>query len=561
MTDYRKIAALLFPQIHKTPEDYAAQYPARSLPEGAAVTRFAPSPTGFIHIGAVYAAMIAQRLARQSGGVFYLRIEDTDKKREVEDGIAQIVRGLEAFGIVADEGFVPGGETGAYGPYQQSHRGDIYQCYAKDLVERGLAYPCFCTEEDLNSVREKQEAQKLRTGYYGAFAHCRELSDEEIENKVRAETPFVLRLKSPGREDRRISFADKIKGKIEMPENDQDLVLLKRDGIPTYHFAHAVDDHLMGTTLVVRGDEWISSTPIHMQLFQALGFKPPKYAHIAPIMKEENGSKRKLSKRKDPEAAVLYYYAEGYPAASVLEYLDTISNSNFEDWRRANPAADRWEFPFQLSKMSQSGALFDLNKLNDVSKNCISRMTAREVYEGIASWAREYDPAFAALLEKDPDYAKAILSIDRGGSKPRKDLAKWADAKAYMAYFYQELYQPDYTLPEQVAPADAAAVLAAYEKVYDPEDDKEAWFAKVKALCEPLGFSPDVKAYKKDPSGFKGHVGDLSTVIRIAVTSRRNTPDLCAIMGLLGRDACFQRLRAAKEYYQSAGASARAGVK
>ena len=545
MNDYEKLANLLFPDTSETPEDYEKIYPPRAISEGARVSRFAPSPTGFLHLGGLFAAMIEKLTTRVTDdGVFFLRIEDTDKKREVEDGVSAIIKGLSDFGIDADEG-VKGfnSESGAYGPYRQSKRKKIYHAIAKSLVLKGLAYPCFCTEEELDDIRAEQEKEGADLkGYYGKWAKCRELTFEQQQKNIEAGMPYTLRLRSPGNPENRIKFDDLIKGKIEMPENIQDVVLLKTDGIPTYHFAHAVDDHFMRTTHVVRGDEWISSVPLHIQLFKCCDFRVPKYAHISPIMKEDNGGKRKLSKRKDPEASVSFYSESGYPKESVIEYLLTIANSNFEDWRRANKTAPQSEFPFNLKKMSASGALFDLNKLNDVSKNVISLMTADEVYDKTLAWAGENDEELCALLRADGERAKTILSIDRGTAKPRKDIAKWDEVKNYISYFYDELYTPDYTLPENISSADAAAVLRAYLEVFDINDDKDTWFGRIKELCEPLGFTPNVKEYKKSPDAFKGHVGDVSTVIRIAVTSRRNTPDLYSIMAILGEDKVRARL-------------------
>lgn len=543
MTDYEKLAELLFPGISKTPEDYEAMYPARNLPEGARVTRFAPSPTGYLHIGGLFAAMIAKLTAQTTGGVFFLRIEDTDKKREVEDGVTGIIEGLHAFGIEPDEGMTgPDTWSGNYGPYLQSARKEIYQTYAKDLVRKGMAYPCFCTAEELDELRKQQEQEGVNPGYYGPYAKWRDKSFDEYQEQIAAGKPYVLRFRSPGQPDRKIKVQDMIKGKMELPENIIDIVLLKTDGIPTYHFAHCIDDHLMHTTHVVRGDEWISSIPTHIQLFRACGFKVPKYAHIAPIMKLDNGNKRKLSKRKDPEAAVSYYAEEGYPKESVLEYLFTLANSNFEDWRRANKTAPLSEFPFNLKKMSVSGALFDLAKLNDVSKNVISKMDAKKVYGDTLAWAKANQPDFAALLENDPEKAVSILAIGRGGKKPRKDIAKWSDVPDYVAYFYNELYQPNFELPERVSAADAAGILEQYKTLYDENDDNTVWFDKVKSLCEPFGYTPNVKEYKQNPDAYKGHVGDVSTVIRIAVTSRTNTPDLCTIMHILGRGEVMRRL-------------------
>ncbi|HJD23980.1 MAG TPA: glutamate--tRNA ligase [Firmicutes bacterium] len=554
MTACEKLANAMFPDVTLTPEDLENTYPPRQLKEGARVTRIPPSPTGYLHLGVLYSAMVNKLTADASGGLFYFRLEDTDSKREVQGGAEDILRGLNAYGITPQEGFVaPGVVQGDYGPYRQSERAGIYHVYAKSLVAQGLAYPCFCSEEERQAARQRQEAAKVRTGYYGEYALCRRLTTEEALSRVQAGESYVVRLRSPGSEERRIQFDDLIKGKIEMPENDEDIVLLKSDGIPTYHFAHAVDDHLMRTTHVLRGDEWISSVPKHLQLFRVLGFKPPKYGHISPIMKLENGGKRKLSKRKDPEAAVHYFVQQGYPAGSVIEYLMTIAASDFEDWRRRNPDASRAAFPFTLKKMSPSGALFDPDKLNDVSKAVISRMDADEVAQAVTAWAAEYAPDFHALLARDPAFTRGIFAIDRGGSKPRKDLAKWADAPDFAAYFFDETFDGAFALPEHIAPADATAVLAAYKGVYDPAQDKQAWFQAIKDLAPSLGFCPEVKEYKKNPDGYKGHAGDMSTILRLAVTGRANTPDLCSIMQLLGRERVLSRIDRAIQRIDRAG--------
>lgn len=551
MIDNQRLSKLLFKELKFTPQEIEDKYPQRSLKEGARVTRFAPSPTGFLHIGGLFAAMIAKFTADATDGVFYLRIEDTDKKREIDDGVSEIVDGLNSFGITASEGVLGfEREKGDYGPYEQSKRCDLYHCFANELVKQGLAYPCFCTADELSKLRDEQENQGVNKGYYGEFAKCAQLSIEQIEQNINQGKPYVLRLRSQGQEDKKIVFDDIIKGKIEMPENIQDIVLLKTNGVPTYHFAHAVDDHLMRTTHIVRGDEWISSVPIHIQLFKYCGFKVPKYAHIAPIMKEEDGGKRKLSKRKDPEAAVSYYVQQGFPKQSVIEYLLTLANSNFEEWRKANPNAQQSSFPFNLKKMSVSGALFDLAKLSDVSKNVISLMSADEVLNGTMQWAQKYDTDFYELLNSDMEFAKNILSIDRGTKKPRKDIAKYSEVKDYTRYFYDEIYTPSYTLPENISPKDAALILEKYMEVYDPSDDKNQWFTRIKDICQPLGYTPNVKEYKKNPSDFKGHVGDVSTVIRIAITSRVNTPDLHAIMSLLGKEKVMSRLELAKNTFE-----------
>ncbi len=540
--DYNKLAELIFPNITKIPEDYEKEYPKRTLKEGAKVTRFAPSPTGFLHIGGLFAAFMAERVAHLTDGVFYLRIEDTDKKREVEDGVSRIVEGLKVFGVNFDEGMTSEtDETGEYGPYMQSKRKDIYQSFCKELMKKGLAYPCFCTAEELADIREKQEKDKITPGYYGEYAHCRDLSYEEIEEKINKGAGFVVRLKSPGKEDKRISFEDGIKGTIEMPENITDIVLLKTDGIPTYHFAHAVDDHLMGTTDVIRGDEWISSAPIHLQLFDVLGFETPRYSHISPITKEdeETGGKRKLSKRKDPEAAVTYYHEVGYPKEAVLEYLLTIANSNYEQWRMDNPEADRNTFPFSLKNMSKAGALFDIAKLTDISKTYIATLSAEEVYERVLAWAEGYDEKFKERIINNPEYALNIFSIERGNEKPRKDISKWAEMPEYVEYFYEAPKNCEY--PENLSNADMAEILKEYKKVYTPDEDQESWFPKVRDMSESLGYAKAPKLYKKNPEEYKGHVGDVSTVIRVAATGRRNTPDLYQILKTLGYDEVIRR--------------------
>ncbi len=549
MTNNEKLAQLLFPNITKTPEDYEALYPNRNLPEGARVTRFAPSPTGYLHMGGFFGALVDILTARVSGGVSYLRIEDTDKKREVEDGVSAIINGFDYFGVEFNEGVTGfGTEKGAYGPYTQSRRVEIYQTVAKSLVKKGLAYPCFCTADELTALREKQETDgALIKGYFGKYAKCRDLSFEEQEKRISAGEPYVLRLRSQGDENKRIAFDDVIKGKIEMPENTIDEVLLKSDGIPTYHFAHACDDHFMRTTHVIRGEEWISSVPKHIELFRACGYKLPKYAHTPQVLKidEETGDKRKLSKRKDPEAAVGYFVEEGFPKESVLEYLLTLINSNFEDWRRANPKEDISKFPFNLKKMSSSGCLFDLVKLNDVSKNVISVMNAKQVYENVANWAKDFDSEFYTVFTARPEFSTALLNIDREGAKPRKDIAKWSEVKDFVSYFYNEFYQPEFKFDEKLSKDDIKSILQNYLEIYDPADEKDVWFQKIKDMCEPLGFTPNVKEYKKNPDAFKGHVGDVSGVIRMAITSRSNTPDLCAIMQLLGKNEITARINSA----------------
>ncbi len=539
-----EMAQLLFPDITKTPDDYEKEYPKRDLPEGAKVTRFAPSPTGFLHIGSLFAAFVSQRAAKATDGVFYLRIEDTDKKREVENGVTGMVEGLNDFGIYPDEGMIDEvNSKGAYAPYIQSKRTPIYQAYVKALVEQGMAYPCFMTEEEISAVREKQEQEKVLPGIYGEYAKYRDITAEEAKKLIDEGREYVVRLKSPGKPDGKVSFKDAVKGTIEMPENILDVVLLKKDGTPTYHFAHAVDDHLMHTTDVTRGDEWISSAPIHLQLFRVLGFKAPRYAHISPIMKEdaETGGKRKLSKRKDPEAAVTYYKETGFPKEAVLEYLMTIANSNFEDWRRANAAAPLDEFKFSLSKMSKAGALFDLVKLNDISKNYISTLDKETVYNEAVEWAKDYNKKLYDILTADEEYAKTIFGIERGNAKPRKDIAKWSDIEDYIAYFYNDIWDRQRDFAENVSNADAIEIIEEYKKLYDPSAPSEDWFPTVRDMAEKLGFAKAPKEYKKNPDMYKGHVGDVAGVIRVAATGRRNTPDLCEILHTLGADEVEKR--------------------
>ena len=550
MTDYKELAQLLFPNITKAPQDMEDMYPPRALKDGARVTRFAPSPTGFLHFGNLFTCMVSYKTAKTTDGVFYVRVEDTDQKRKVEGAIDVMLKGLSVYGINADEGVVGDEkEIGNYGPYYQSARAEIYQTYAKALVEQGLAYPCFCSADELDEIRAAQENESIK-GYWGKWAKCRDLSFEQIKANIDAGMSWTLRLKSPGELDKKCYFDDMIKGKIEMPENVQDVVLLKSDGIPTYHFAHAVDDHLMRTTHVVRGDEWISSVPIHLQLFKVLGFKPPKYAHVSPIMKEENGGKRKLSKRKDPEAAVTYYAEEGYPQESVNEYMMTLANSNFEDWRRMNKTEPIEKFPFNLKKMSVSGALFDIVKLTDVSKNVISLMPAKKVFELSYAWAKEYQPQLAELFAQDEAKATAILNIDREGKKPRKDIAKWSDVLDYVSYMYDETFVPNYELNGNATSSLAVKVIEEYIKVVNLDDDKDAWFGRMKDICPLVGCTPNVKEYKAEPEKFEGHVGDVSTISRVALTGRTNTPDLFAITALLGEDTVKARLNSALKYYK-----------
>ena len=542
--DYKDLANLIFPDA-KEISYYEEKYPERKLPEGAIVTRFAPSPTGFVHIGGLYQSLIAKKLAKQTNGVFFLRIEDTDQKREIANAVTGIIDSLKEFELEPDEGMVSENESkGAYGPYKQSQRKEIYQAYAKYLIEQGKAYPCFCTPEEVEEIRQKQEAAKIRPGYYGVWAKCRTITVEEAIKRIQDGEKYIIRFKSPGREDRKIRHHDVIKGNVEFPENDQDIVIIKADGLPTYHFAHVVDDHLMHTTHVIRGDEWLSSVPLHLQLFHELGFKAPKYAHIAPIMKNDNGNKRKLSKRKDPEAAVSYYTEQGIPPEAVKEYLLNIANSSFENWRRANPDKDLEEFDFQLNKMSVSGALFDMVKLLDVSKTVISKMTSEEVYNYTDKWAEKYDAELAEIL-KDKEYALKVFGIERGNKKPRKDISKWSDVKENVEYMYNELFDKNNKeYPYQVInDGDTIKrILKLYmEKYYNENDDKQTWFDKIKELSGEMGYAKEVKEFKENPGKYKAHVGDVSTVLRVALTKKTNTPDLYEIMQVLGKEEIQKR--------------------
>ena len=546
--NYKELADLIFPDA-KDISYYEEKYKKRNLPEGAMVLRVAPSPTGNVHIGTIYQALIDQKVAKQTGGVFYVRIEDTDQKREVEGGIEQIINSLKDFDIQTDEGMISETESkGEYGPYRQSLRKDIYQAYAKYMLEQGKAYPCFATQEELEEMRAKQEAAKVRTGYYGVWAKYRTLSLEEAAEKIKAGEPYIIRFKSQGREDKKIKHKDVIKGNVEFPENDQDVIIIKGDGLPTYHFAHAIDDHLMGTTHVTRGDEWLSSVPLHLQLFQELGFKAPKFAHTATLLKNDNGNKRKISKRKDPEAAASYYKEEGIPSLAVKEYLMNIANSSFENWRRQNQDKPFDEFDFQLNKMSVSGALFDMVKLLDVSKTVISRFDANKVYDLTLVWAKKYDEELTKMLE-DKEYSLKVFGIERGNKKPRKDIAKWSDVKENIEYMYDEkFYEKLKEYPYQVISRkeEIEKILTLYmEKYFDEADDKQTWFDKIKAMSVELGYAGEVKEFKANPEKYSAHVGDVSTVLRVALTSRTNTPDMYEIMQVLGKERVFKRFEKA----------------
>ncbi len=555
--NYQELAELLFPHVTMSGADLEAKYPPRALPEGAKVTRFAPSPTGFVHFGGLFPTTVAERLAHQSGGVLYLRIEDTDAKREVPGAAEGLIRTLARYGICFDEGAILNSEGvvadhGDYGPYKQSLRASIYHVYAKQLVREGRAYPCFTTEEELEELQQINKKEELKSTDWEAQAAAkreamlqnRTFTMEDVRAHIAAGHPFVLRILADGDPDKKIKFTDLVKGNMEIPENDEDFVLLKSDGIPTYHFAHAVDDHLMGTTHVIRGEEWLPSLAKHLQLFRYLGFKLPKYMHIAQIMRlDENGNKKKLSKR-DMGANMDDYTRMGYCPEAVCEYVMTLLNSNYEEWRMQNPDLPYTAFPFNIKKMSVSGCLFDFNKLNDVSKNVLCRMSAAEVTSKVTEWALAYDPDFGAELAADPQTAEQLFAIGRGGKKPRKDLATWADAKPYMGFIYDRFFAMEDTIPDTFDRADIRAVIERFKASYDPADDMNAWFDKVKAIAQELGFAADMKAYKADPSAFKGSVADVSMFLRVAVTGKMNAPDLYTVMHVLGKERTFARLDA-----------------
>ena len=539
----KEYADIILPGINKTIEDYENIYPKRNLNEGAVVTRYAPSPTGYVHMGALFAAFIARKVAKQTNGVFFLRIEDTDKKREIENGVTGIINDLANYGITIDEGRInETEEIGSYGPYIQSSRKEIYQTFAKHLIENDLAYPCFCTEEELEEIRKEQEALKDRIGYYGKWARDRYLSHEEVIKRIENGEKYIVRLKSPGNFNKKIIINDLAKGKIEMPENDIDIVIIKSDGLPTYHFAHLVDDYLMRTTHVIRGDEWIASLPIHIQLFQIFGFKAPKYCHIAPLLKEENGTRRKLSKRKDPEAAISYYHQKGIPTEAVMLYLCTVANSNFEMWFDQNKDKTIDDFKLEFSKISSSGSLFDVDKLLNISKNYISRIKAKEVYDKALNYCEEYDKEMYDLLTKYKDYSIATFNIEREQKKPRKDLAMFSEVRNQIWYMYDELFtNVSYNWDNINDIEEIKTILSLYLEKYLDLSDKDTWFAKMKELADELGYAKEVKLYKENPENYKGHIGDVSMVLRVALTSLNMTPDLYEIMKLFGKERISER--------------------
>lgn len=543
----KDLADLIFPNITKTIEDYEKMYPKRDLPESAVVTRFAPSPTGFVHMGSLLASFIERKAAKDTNGVFYLRIEDTDQERKVENGIEGITTDLKNFGITIDEGALSETEEiGAYGPYIQSKRKEIYDAFIKYFLENGMAYPCFCSKEELDNIRNAQEKRKDRIGYYGRYAKCRKIPIEDAYNKIKNGEEFIIRLKSPGDFNKKIVVKDLVKGNISFPENDLDIVIMKKDGLPTYHFAHLVDDYLMRTTHVIRGDEWVSSLPTHVQLFNMLGVKPPKYAHISPIMKEENGVKRKLSKRKDPEAAMSYYHEKGIPTEAVQLYLMTLANTNFEQWMDANKDKTIDDFEFSFNKISKSGGLFDIEKLHNISKNYLSRIKATEFYDMLVNYSKEYDEEFYELITKYKDFTIGLLNIEREQKKPRKDYSCFSEVKELVWYMYDELFdkhEKNYEFTNITDKDEIIKLMNTYiEKYYDEADEQQEWFEKIKDLSEKFGYAREVKEYKANPDNYKGHVGDVSTVIRVALTTKSMTPNLYDIMKLFGKERIIKRI-------------------
>ena len=541
--DYRDLANLIFPDA-KEISYYEEKYPERDLPEGAIVTRFAPSPTGFVHIGGLYQSLIARKLASQTNGVFFLRVEDTDQKREVENAVSGIVSSLKDFAIEPDEGMISEDEgKGNYGPYKQSQRKEIYQAYAKYLIEQGKAYPCFCTPEDVEEIRAKQEAAKIRPGYYGVWAKCRTVTVEDAIKRIQNGEKYIIRFKSPGREDRKIQHHDVIKGKVDFPENDQDIVIIKADGLPTYHFAHAVDDHLMHTTHVIRGDEWVSSYPIHHQLFQVLGFEEPRYAHIAPFTIKEGNTVRKLSKRKDKEAAISFYHQNGVPNEVINLYIATVNNSNFEEWYINNPDKTVDDYTFTFDKMPVGGSLFDLDKLMNISKVYFSKLSASEIYNRTLEYTKQYDLEFYNLIKDNKDYLVSLLNIERNIERPRMDIGSYSDVKRQFWYMYDELFNKVDTPYKEVSYSyDVSFIKEYFTNIYDENDTEEEWFNKVKDYASSKGFATNRKEYKENPEKFLGNIADFCSIIRVMLTTTNTSPNMYDLLKIYGKENLLNRV-------------------
>lgn len=537
--NYKELADLLYPDVNLTIEDLEKMYPKRNLPEGAEVLRFAPSPTGRMHMGNLFASFVPETFAHQSNGLFLLRIEDTDLKRTIDDGIKYIIDDFKEFNLIVDEDPIKGGN---YGPYVQRERINIYHTVAKYLVSIGRAYPCFCSEEDLNKMRKEQEEKKDRIGYYGHYAKCRNLSLDEVKKHLENKDEWTLRLKSLGDFNKRFIFNDLIKGNIELPENDIDQVLIKSDGVPPYAFAHVCDDHFMRVTIVTRDDSYISSVPFHVELWDACGFEKPKFAHILPINKKEDGNIRKLSKRKDPEAAVSFYHEKGVPVEAIKLYFATLLNSNFEEWYLQNQDKSYKEFNFTFDKMSTSGSLFDLEKLISISREYIKNLKAKEVFEGLDNWSKVYDKDFNTLINKYKEYTINILNIEREVERPRKDIESFSAVKREVGYMYDELFNIEEKTFERKEFYSKELLEYYINNVYDENDDKQTWFNKIKEMCPLFGFASETKDYKKNPENYKGSVAQVCEVIRVAVTNRTNTPDLYEILKFLGKERIKERI-------------------
>lgn len=541
--NYKELADLLYPDVTMSIDDLEIKYPKRDLPDHSEVCRFAPSPTGRMHLGNLFASFMPEVFAHQSNGVFILRIEDTDDKRAIENGINLIFNDLRAYNYQIDESPLTGGE---YGPYIQTQRKDIYKVCAKYLVSIGRAYPCFCSEEDLNVMREKQEKCKERIGYYGKYAKCRNLSIEEVKKHLENGDKFVLRLKSMGDFEKKIVYTDLVKGRLELPENDIDQVLIKSDGIPPYAFAHVVDDHFMRVTVVTRDDSYISSVPYHFEIWDAMGFTKPRFAHLLPLNIKDGETIRKISKRKDPEAAVAFYHERGIPVEAIKLYFATLLNSNFEEWYIANPNKSYRDFHFDFSKMSKSGPLFDMEKLINISRNYLSRVSAPVLYENLKKWASEFDKEFYDIIDKYKEYTINILNIEREQDKPRKDFSCYSDIKNYIWYMFNEYFDSadrEYEFKNITDRALIEEILKEYmDNYYDVSDDKDTWFNKIKELAVKFGFASNMKEYKNNPEAFKGNITDIATVIRVGVTTRSMTPDLYDILRLLGKEEINRRI-------------------
>ena len=548
MVSNKELANIIFPDIKETIEDLEKRYPARKLKEGAEVTRFAPSPTGFLHTGSLFTSMICRKVASQTGGIFYVRLEDTDTKREIQGSGEQLLSQLKIFNVVPDEGYLGDHEEGKYGPYVQSKRADIYKAAIKYLIEQGRAYPCFCTPEELDEIRKEQEKNKLNPGYYGEFARCRNLSNDEVKERIQNGESFVIRFKSNGNHLNKIMVHDLVHGDFEIAQNDQDIVIYKGDGLPTYHFAHCVDDHFMRTTTVIRGEEWISSLPIHVELFEAMGWKAPKYAHLPVIMKidAETGNKRKLSKRKDNEAAVSFFLEDGYPAEALIMYLMTIANTNFEEWILNNKFENMQDFTFSFDKMCLDGALFDTGKMNFFAREILGKMNKQEIVERALAYSKQYKPELFELINRDPAYFGEIMNIEKDKENPRKDYEKFGDLIERIGFFYKDNYDVllENPLPfnEKATKENIIEILEALKEGLSLEQDEQSWFNNMKEIGVAHGYAGNRQEYKANPEAYKGLIGDVAEILRITLSGRKNSPNLYYVMRILGKEECDRRI-------------------